>query len=61
VPLNVTVTLDKDVESGTESADAVAALRLVPKMDIREPGATGWPVWSKLAPFSTPPGAMTGV
>ena len=61
MPLKVTVTFDREVESGTESADALAAARSVPKIDTSAPGGIGWPVLSKLAPFNTPPGAITGV
>jgi hypothetical protein len=49
------------VDSGTESADALAADRSVPKIDTKAPGGIGCPVLSKLAPFNTPPGAITGV
>src|SRR5689334_15531685 len=60
-PANVTLTLDSEVESGIDNADAVAALRFVPKIDTSDPGATGTPDLSKLAPLSTPPAAITGV
>lgn len=47
-------------ESGTVSADAVAAERFVPKSETSAPGGIGCPVLLKLAPFRTPPGAITG-
>ena len=58
--LNITVTAPSDVERGMESAWARLVARFVPKIETREPGATPWLV-AKLAAFSTPPDATTGV
>jgi hypothetical protein len=58
--LNITVTAPSDVERGMVSAWARLVARLVPKIETKEPGATPWLV-AKLAAFSTPPDATTGV
>jgi hypothetical protein len=54
----VTVTSASAVERGTVLAEAREPARFDPKMEAIEPGATG-PV-AKVAPFTTPFGAITG-
>jgi len=58
--LKVTVTLFRDVESGTVLEIAMVEARLVPKIEAREPGATPCTEGAP-APFTIPPLVMVGV
>jgi hypothetical protein len=59
MPLKVTETSAMVLERGTVSRRASPEARLVPKIEIMEPGATPAPR-SKLAALATPPSETTG-
>src|SRR5579885_70888 len=56
----LTDVLPKFLGSGMVAAVTVPEARPVPKMEMIEPGATAAPA-AKLAPFTMPPGLITGV